>query len=44
MQDRSTTPPETRKPWVRPKLRRIAGGSAEFGTGIGGDGSGVVPS
>jgi hypothetical protein len=42
VQDRSRTPLETRKPWVRPKLRRMVSGSAEGGTGIGGDGSGVV--
>ncbi len=34
------TVPPSRKPWSVPEVRRIEGGSAEFGSGMGADGSG----
>jgi hypothetical protein len=41
MKDQSAPLPHARKLWVPPKTKRIVGGSAEFGSQIGADGSGT---
>lgn len=41
MQDQPIKAQNERKIWAAPERKRIVGGSAEFGTGAGNDGSGT---